>query len=49
MKMNYKALGKMNLGQKKVDKLYVKGDKLYVKWKGYDNSFNRRIDEKDIV
>ena len=26
-----------------------KGDKLYVKWKGYDNSFNSWIDEKDIV
>ena len=23
-----------------------KGDKLYVKWKGYDNSFNSWIDEK---
>ena len=27
----------------------IKGDKLYVKWKGYDNSFNIRIDKKDIV
>ena len=26
-----------------------KGDKLYVKWKGYDNSFNNWIDKKDIV
>ena len=26
-----------------------KGDKLYVKWKGYDNSFNSGIDEKDLV
>ena len=26
-----------------------KGDKLYVKWKGYDNSFNRWIDKKDLV
>ena len=24
-------------------------DKLYVKWKGYDNSFNSWIDKKDIV
>ena len=23
-----------------------KGDKLHVKWKGYDNSFNRWIDKK---
>ena len=26
-----------------------KGDKLYVKWKGYDNSFNSWIDKKDLV
>ena len=26
-----------------------KGDKLYVKWKGLNNSFNSRIDKKDIV
>ena len=26
-----------------------KGNKLYVKWKGYDNSFNSLIDKKDIV
>ena len=26
-----------------------KGDKLYVKWKGYDNSFNSWINKKDIV
>ena len=26
-----------------------KGHKLYVKWKGYDNSFNSWIDKKDIV
>ena len=25
-----------------------KGDKLYVKWKGYNNSFNSWIDKKDI-
>ena len=25
-----------------------KGDKLYIKWKSYDNSFNSWIDEKDI-
>ena len=24
-------------------------DKLYVKWKGYNNSFNSCIDKKDIV
>ena len=26
-----------------------KGNKLYVKWKGYDNSFNSSINKKDIV
>ena len=26
-----------------------KGDKLFVKWKGYDNSFNSWIDNKDLV
>ena len=26
-----------------------KGDKLYVKWKVYDNSFNSWIDKKDLV
>ena len=26
-----------------------KGDKLYVKWKGYDNSFNSWIDKKNLV
>ena len=26
-----------------------KGNKLYVKWKGYDNSFNSWIDKKDLI
>ena len=26
-----------------------KGDKIYVKWKGYDNSFNSSIDKTDII
>ena len=26
-----------------------KGDKLYVKWKGYDNSFNCCIDKNDLI
>ena len=29
--------------------LKKRGDKLYVKWKGYDNSFNSWMDKKDIV
>ena len=35
MKKNCKRLTKKNLEQKKV--LKRKGDKFYVKWKGYDN------------
>ena len=26
-----------------------KGDKMYVKWKGYDNSFNSWIYKKDLI
>ena len=26
-----------------------KGDKLFVKWRGYDNSFNSWINKKEIV
>ena len=26
-----------------------KGDKLYVKWKGFDDSFNSWIDKKDLI
>ena len=26
-----------------------KGDKLYVKWKGYDNSFKSWIDKRDLL
>ena len=34
----------------RIEKVLKKnGDKLYVKWKGYDNSFNSWIDKKDIV
>ena len=29
--------------------IHRKGDKLYVKWKGYDSWFNSWIDKKDIV
>ena len=29
--------------------LKKKSDKLYVKWKGYDNSFNSWIEKKDIL
>ena len=38
---------KMVIKEKKRKKR--KGDKLYVKLKGYDNSFNSWIDKKDLV
>ena len=41
---------KTNQKEFRVEKLIKgKGDKLYVKWKGYDSSFNSWIEEKDIV
>ena len=33
----------------RVEKFIKKGDKLYVKWKGYDNSLIKWIDKKDVV
>ena len=46
MKKNCKKLVKKNIEQKK----YLKnGDKLYFKWKGYDNHFNSWIDRKDLI
>ena len=47
MKNNCKKLVKKNLEQKKY--LKEEGDKLQVKWKGYNNSFNIWINKKDIV
>ena len=44
METNYKRLINKNSEYKKIIKR--KGDKLYVKWKGYDNSFNSWIDKK---
>ena len=43
MKKNFKKQIKKNLEWKVIKK---KGDKLYVKWKGYDNSFNSWINKK---
>ena len=41
---------KTNQKEFRVEKVIKrKDDKLYVKWKGYDSSFNSWIDEKDIV
>ena len=45
-----KELQKTNQKEFRTEKvLKRKGDKLYVKWKGYDNSFGSRINKKDIV
>ena len=45
-----KELQKTNQEEFRNDKVIKrKGDKTYVKWKGYDNSFNSWIDKKDIV
>ena len=45
-----KELQKTNQEEFRIEKVIRrKGDKLYVKWKGYDNSFNSWIDEKDII
>ena len=43
-------LQKINQQEFRIEKVINrKGDKLYVKWKGYDNSFNSWIDKKDLV
>ena len=45
-----KELQKTNQKELRIEKVIRrKGDKLYVKWKGYDNSFNSWIDKKDLV
>ena len=45
-----KELQKTNQQEFRIEKVIKrKGDKLYVKWKGYDNSFNNSIDKKDLV
>ena len=45
-----KELQKTNQKEFRIEKvLKRKGDKLYVKWKGYNNSFNSWINKKDLV
>ena len=45
-----KKLQKTNLEELRVEKVMKrKDDKLYVKWKDYDSSFNSWIGKKDIV
>ena len=47
MKKNCKKLVKKKTRIEKV--LKIKGDKLYVKWKGYNNCFNSQSDKKDLI
>ena len=47
---NRKELQKTNQQEFRIEKVIkIKGDKLYVRWKGYDNSFNSWIDKKYLV
>ena len=42
----------MNKNQKefRIEKVLIKeGDKISVKWKSYDNSFNNWIEKKDVI
>ena len=42
-----KELQKANQKEFRIEKIIkIKRDKLYVKWKGYNNSFNSRINKK---
>ena len=43
-------LQKVNQEEFRIEKVIKrKGDKLYFKWKGYNNTFNSWIDKKDIT
>ena len=45
-----KELQKTSQEKFKIEKVFKrKGDKLYVEWKGYDNSFNSWINETDFA
>ena len=45
-----KELQKTDQEEFRIEKVIKgKGEKIYVKWKGYDNSFNTWIDKKDII
>ena len=47
---NEKELEKTDQKEFRIEKVIKKKrDKLYVKWKGYDNSFNSWIDKKDLI
>ena len=45
-----KELQKIDQHEFRTEKVIMKkGNKVYVKWKGYDNSFNSWIDKKDLI
>ena len=45
-----KELQKIDQEEFRIEKVIKKkSDKLYIKWKGYDSSFNSWIDKKDLV
>ena len=45
-----RELQKTNQKEFRIEKVIKrKSDKLYVKWKGYNNSFNSWIDKKDLI
>ena len=45
-----KELQKTNQKEFRVEKVIKrKSDKIYVKWKGYDSSFNCWIDKKNLI
>ena len=45
-----KELPKTSQKEFRIEKVIKrKGDKLYVKWRGYNNSFNSWIDKKDLI
>ena len=45
-----KELQRTNHKEFRIEKVFkTKGNKLYVKWKRYNNSFNSWIDKKDLI
>ena len=45
-----KELQRTNQKEFRIEKVIKrKENKLYVKWKGYDNSFNTSIDQKNLI
>ena len=45
-----KELQKTSQEKFRIEKvLKRKGNKLYVKWKGYDNSLNSWVDERELI